>query len=105
MNDAVLHIAARTWIDTDERLAPAGRRPVAGSTLEFDGSSPLGTASVDNAFTDLERHPDGGVEASMTQPTGAPPSSGATPVSAGGSCSPVTPCRIGGGEPPSPSSP
>ena len=70
VDDAVLDIPAATWVATDDRLAPIGRRPTAGTPLAFDGGVPVGERQVDNPFTDLERLPDGRVEARMTSPDG-----------------------------------
>ncbi|HSH22537.1 MAG TPA: aldose 1-epimerase family protein [Acidimicrobiales bacterium] len=69
-DEAVLRIPAATWLATDDRLAPTERRATAGTPYDFDGSVPVGAREVDNAFTDLERAPDGRVEASLRAPDG-----------------------------------
>jgi aldose 1-epimerase len=69
-DDAVLRIPAATWLATDDRMSPTERRPTAGSPYDFDGAAAIGDRKADNAFTDLERAPDGRVEASLTAPDG-----------------------------------
>ena len=70
VDDATLEIPATTWVATDDRLAPLDRRPTAGTPYRFDARAPIGTRQVDNAFTDPERGPDGGVGARLTAPDG-----------------------------------
>jgi aldose 1-epimerase len=70
VDDAVVRIAAATWLATDERLAPTERRPTAGSPYDFDGVVPVGSRQADNAFTDLARLGDGRVEATVSAPDG-----------------------------------
>lgn len=70
VDDAVVRIPAATWMATDDRLSPTGRRPTAGTPYEFDGTVPVGPRRADNAFTDLERLADGRVEAAVTAPDG-----------------------------------
>lgn len=69
-DEAVLRIPAATWMAVDERLAPTGRHPTAGTPYAYDGVAPIGPRQADNAFTVLERQPDGRVEASLTAPDG-----------------------------------
>ena len=69
VDDAVLEIRASTWLATDDRLAPTELRATAGTPYEFSGE-PVGSRQVDNALTDLERGPDGRVEARVTAPDG-----------------------------------
>ncbi|MFP5317898.1 MAG: aldose 1-epimerase family protein [Acidimicrobiia bacterium] len=70
VDDVVLDLGAATYVATDDRLAPTGRHPTAGTPFAFDGSRPAGDRQVDNAFTDLARGPDGRVEAAVTTPDG-----------------------------------
>jgi aldose 1-epimerase len=65
VDETVVEIPAATWLATDDRLAPLDRRPTAGTPYAFDAGSPIGARVVDNAFTDLERLPDGRVEARL----------------------------------------
>ena len=69
-DDAVVRMPAATWLATDDRLAPTDRRPTAASPYDFDGTRAVGARQADNAFTDLERLPDGRVEATVTAPDG-----------------------------------
>ena len=70
VDEAAIRIPAATWLATDDRLAPTERRPTAGTPYEFTDAAPVGGRQVDNAFTDLERQPDGRVHASVTAPDG-----------------------------------
>ncbi|MDP9387927.1 MAG: aldose 1-epimerase family protein [Actinomycetota bacterium] len=70
VDDAVLRMPAATWLSTDDRLAPVDRRPTAGTPYEFTDETPIGERRADNAFTDLDRLPDGRVEATLTAPDG-----------------------------------
>lgn len=69
VDDAVLEIRASTWLATDDRLGPTELRATAGTPYEF-GGEPVGGRQVDNALTDLERGPDGRVEARVTAADG-----------------------------------
>ena len=70
VDDAGLVIPAATWVATDDRLAPLDRRATAGSPYDFRVGARVGARQVDNAFTDLDRLPDGRVEARATAPDG-----------------------------------
>lgn len=70
VDDARLDIRAATWVETDHRLAPLGHRATAGTPYGFSGDAPVGPRRADNAYTDLERLADGGVEAALTAPDG-----------------------------------
>lgn len=70
VDDAVVRIAAATWLATDDRLSPTERRPTAGSPYDFDGVAPVGGRQADNAFCDLERLPDDRVEVTVAAPDG-----------------------------------
>jgi len=54
-----LSSAGRTRVLTDDRLLPVGTEPVAGTAHDFHQSRPIGDLGLDDAFTDLERDPDG----------------------------------------------
>jgi aldose 1-epimerase len=71
VDDVALRIPAATWVETDERLIPVGRRATTGTLYEFDGVAPVGDRQVDHAFTDLARLPDGRVEASLLAQDGS----------------------------------
>ena len=69
--DAVsVEIPAGKFLHTDDRLAPVELRSVEGTAYEFDLARPVGSRQADTAFTDLERLPDGRVEARIKCPDG-----------------------------------
>lgn len=70
VDEAVLHLPVATWIATDDRLAPVGRRPTAGTVYDFTHGTPVGATEVDTAFTDPVTGEDGRVEARVTTPDG-----------------------------------
>lgn len=70
VDEVVLDLPAATWLETDERLVPVGRRETAGSPYAFAAAAPIGARRADTAYTDLPRLPDGRVEARMTAPDG-----------------------------------
>lgn len=70
VDDMVLYLAAATWLETDERLAPIGRRPTAGTPYDFSNGDPIGARQVDTAFTDLRAGAHERVEARLTAPDG-----------------------------------
>jgi aldose 1-epimerase len=55
VDDCVLEVPAATRILTDERMLPAGREPVAGTSYDFRTPTAIGTRQIDSAYTDLER--------------------------------------------------
>ncbi len=59
IDQAELHLPARTWLPTDEDQIPTGREAVAGGAFDFGSPALLGTTAIDHAFTDLARDPDG----------------------------------------------
>lgn len=59
LNDCTLELQAATWIDTDnERQLPTGRKPTAGTVLDFSTGKILGDQQLDFPFTDLARDAD-----------------------------------------------
>ena len=52
LDDCVLTLPADTWIPTDERLLPTGRRPVP-ENLDFREPRTLGSTALDDAFVDV----------------------------------------------------
>jgi aldose 1-epimerase len=50
-----LRLPAATAYEADERGLPTGRRPVAGTDLDFRSARSIGGHQLDTAFTDLER--------------------------------------------------
>lgn len=60
VDECVLELPARTRILTDEASAiPSGSEPVEGTPFDFRRARAIGAASVDAAFTDLERDESG----------------------------------------------
>ena len=55
VDDTVVTLPAATAYTTDDRGRPTGRRPVAGTDLDFTAGRPVGGAHLDNCFTDLAR--------------------------------------------------
>lgn len=69
IDDCTVTLDARTWIDTDnERQLPTGRRPTAGTHLDFTGGRTLGAQHLDFPFTDLARDADGRAGITLTRP-------------------------------------
>ena len=54
-----LAVPARTFLETDGRGIPTGRRPVQDSGLDFRRGRPPGAQRLDHCFTDLERSGEG----------------------------------------------
>jgi aldose 1-epimerase len=55
----VLRVPGRRVLIHDERDLPAGSEPVDGTEFDFREGRPIGETVLDNAFTELERGPDG----------------------------------------------
>lgn len=66
-HELVLRVAARTAIDTDERMLPTGTRPADPALRE---GVRVGDVTLDTGFTDLDRDGDGRVRHSLTAPDG-----------------------------------
>ena len=69
VDDAVVEMPAATAYTTDDRGRPTGRRPVAGTDLDFTAGRRVGDARLDTCFTDLTR--DGSGRAVVTLTGGA----------------------------------
>ena len=52
----------------DERDLPVGSEPVEGTEFDFRVARPIADTKLDNAFTDLERDPDGRARMSLADP-------------------------------------
>jgi aldose 1-epimerase len=65
-----LHLRApgRTVIHFDDRGHPAGIEPVDGTDYDFRQSRPIGTTTLDNAFTNLERGDEGLARVELRDP-------------------------------------
>lgn len=73
VNDSLLVIPARRWLELDERQIPTGRaRSVQGSPLDFRQARPIGELQLDTAFTSLEAGPDGRTQIELQHSAGRP---------------------------------
>lgn len=63
-----LTLPASTRLLTDERLIPTGRESVRDTDLDFRMARPIRSASLDTAFTDLDRDGSGRVEVLLRDP-------------------------------------
>jgi aldose 1-epimerase len=64
----VLQAPGRRVLVHDERDVPVGSEPVDGTEFDFREARPIGTTILDNAFTDLERGPDGRARVTLHDP-------------------------------------
>jgi aldose 1-epimerase len=64
----VLQAPGRRVLVHDERDLPVGSEPVDGTEFDFREARPIGTTILDNAFTDLERGPDGRARVTLHDP-------------------------------------
>jgi len=72
VDEATLHLPARTFLITDERLLPTGRAPVAGGDFDFRAGRAIGGTRLDTCFTDLAADDDGRIRITLAAPGGAP---------------------------------
>ena len=59
IDEAELHLPARTWLPTDDDQIPTGRAEVAGTDRDFRSARAIGGVQIDHAYTDLARGADG----------------------------------------------
>jgi aldose 1-epimerase len=59
VDSVVMHAPGRTVLFSDERGIPVRSTSVEGTEYDFRWPRPIGAATLDNAFTDLERDADG----------------------------------------------
>ncbi len=59
VDEAEVHLQARSWLPTDADQIPTGVEEVAGTELDLRTPRLLGTTRIDHAYTDLARGPDG----------------------------------------------
>jgi aldose 1-epimerase len=72
IDGCVLTLAAATRLLTDERhQVPVSREPVEGTAFDFRAGRELGSASLDDAFTELERDREGLARAQLRRPDGS----------------------------------
>ncbi|MEO6798092.1 MAG: hypothetical protein ABI401_05035 [Candidatus Dormibacter sp.] len=68
VDPCLLRIAARSWLPTDERQIPTGRRPVDGSEYDFRTVREIGSTQLDTGYTDLIRDEDGMARLQLQSP-------------------------------------
>jgi len=68
VDDWELTLPAATRLVTDDRMIPTSREDVRDTDLDFRMARPLRQTSMDTAFTDLTRGPDGRVEVQLRDP-------------------------------------
>ncbi len=59
VDEVSITVPAASYLEVDERLLPAAVRPVEGTAMDWRAGAVLGKASLDTAYTDLAREPDG----------------------------------------------
>jgi aldose 1-epimerase len=73
VNDSLLVLPARRWLELDERQIPTGRAPsVQGTPLDFRQARPIHGLQLDTAFTSLAAGPDGRAHIELRHPAGRP---------------------------------
>jgi aldose 1-epimerase len=55
VDDALLRVPAKTVLRSNERAIPIGAAPVEGRELDFRAPRRIGSARIDDCFTDLDR--------------------------------------------------
>ncbi len=65
-----LQLPAERYIETDRRSLPKKTRRVRGSKLDFRTARKIGGTTIDHAFTDLRRDPDGRFRTRLIGPKG-----------------------------------
>jgi aldose 1-epimerase len=59
VDEVSVTVPARSYLEVDERLLPAAIRPVSDTPWDLRDGELLGSASLDTAYTDLDRDDDG----------------------------------------------
>lgn len=73
VDDAILRLPARRWLELDDRQIPTGRTPsVQGGPKDFRDGRPIGDLHLDTAFTGLEPGSDGRTRLELRHPAGRP---------------------------------
>lgn len=71
VEDTILHVPARSWLISDDRMIPTGTSiSVAGSDHDFTTPRPVGARAMDVCFTDLPRIADGRASVTIATPAG-----------------------------------
>jgi aldose 1-epimerase len=71
IDDAILHLPARTWIQTGDQQIPTGRESVEGSPYDFRVPRAIGDVEIDYTFTDLHRDDDNRFRLRLEAPDGS----------------------------------
>jgi aldose 1-epimerase len=64
----ILHVPARTVLQSDERGLPTGTQAVEDTEYDFRQPRRMGSTTLDHAFTDLERDKDGVARVELRDP-------------------------------------
>lgn len=72
VDDVVLRAPGATVLHSDARGIPTDAVPVEGTDLDFRQARPIAAVKLDNAFTDLEREPDGAARVELRPPDDGP---------------------------------
>jgi aldose 1-epimerase len=64
----ILRVPGKTVLRSDERGLPIGAETVGGTVFDFRRPRPIGTTTLDHAFTDLERGADGLARVELRDP-------------------------------------
>jgi aldose 1-epimerase len=70
IDECTLQAPGATYLPTDDRGIPTGRKPVHGSEYDFRTGRQIGAVTLDLAFTDLDRDPDGRAWVRLRAPDG-----------------------------------
>ena len=70
IDEALLHVPARTWIPTGTSQLPLDPEPVEDTAYDFRSPRAVGKTRLDHGFTDLERGADGRAVVSLAAPGG-----------------------------------
>jgi len=68
VDELILRAPGRTVLKTNDRGIPVGSEPVEGTEYDFRRPRPIGPATLDHAFTDLERADDGLASVELLNP-------------------------------------
>lgn len=72
VDDALLHVPAATWYETDDRSIPTARASVAGTAFDFRDARAIGPLHIDTGYTDLTPDADGWRRITLAHPGGGP---------------------------------
>lgn len=73
IDEVVVTVPARTWVEVDERMLPVARHDVEGTPYDFRAGRAVDTQQrLDTAYTDVDADADGRWRVSVTTPGMAP---------------------------------